>query len=419
MALTFRRWVTIVVLVCAAVAIWQLPPRGEGAMPLRQSTFPFGEVARGYVSPFGWPDASTKLGAATLHLRVLQLRDSVFTPRVLVAADSGMTVLTDRQFPDSVRRFVSATIRQAWQSNHPGHQVPVIVAVVLDTTTTLDGLPIGRGTYGNAHVFPPDSVSRACRVLVREDRGVTQRYAKQMKLFARSMVLGNAPSVSGSTILGPCLLYATYGTPGPAVAAWLSQTDWRSTRAIAANRQSPTWLDEYWYTYSWRFGGVIPGADEADVAWDTRSWLSDNGIACIAGNDARCVDGFVAPVVAIKSEHEWQHDIIDIGSSWSSWGFPRTETLGPASGWLVSDMIHDLGPDRFEKFWQSSTPPRTAFEAAAQQPLGSWLHAWATRTYGQDVLGPFVATRGLVAGVLVLLFAIVVAMLFARERRVA
>lgn len=419
MALTFRRWVTIVVLVCAAVAIWQLPARGAGATRLRQSTLPQADGGRGYLFRHGWPDASTKLGAATLHLRLLQLRDSVFTPHTLAAADSGMMVLTDRQFPDSIRQFVSATIHQAWQSNQPGHQVPVIVAVVLDTTTTLDGYPIGQSGFGDAHVFPPDSGSRACRVLVREGRGVTQLYAKRMRLFARSMVLGNVPSTSESTILGPCLLYATYGMPGPTVAAWLSQTDWRATRAIAASRQSPTWLDDYRYTYSWRFGGVIPGADQADVAWAVRSWLSDNGIACISGHDGRCVDGFVRPVVAIKDERAWQRNVIDIGGGWASLGFPRTESLGSASGWVISDMIHDLGPARFEKFWQSSASLPAAFEAAAQQPLGSWLHAWATRTYGQDVLGPFIAKRGLVAGILVLLAAIPVAMLFARERRVA
>ena len=420
MALTLKRWLTIVVLACAAIAVWQLPADG-GSAARRLTEFRGRYVpGHGYVRRHGWPDASTKLGSATLHLRLLEIRDSVFTPRVMAAADSGLTVLTDRQFPDSVATIFQTVIRNAWTASRPGRRDPVLIAVVQDTTKAVDGLPVGVDNSGIAHVFPPDSSAAACRVVVRIRSDLAHAALKSARRYAQWMVLvGGTPTPAQNTILGPCWLYATYGAPGPRVAAWLTATDWRAARTVEPNRQSPMWLPAFrendfgWWMQA-QTTMLVP-----DVAWLVRPRLSNDGVACVAGNAARCAAGVQAPTPVTPQDSAWRARVIDLDSYAMSYGTAPEGALGPASGWMLSDMIHDLGPKRFASFWQSSDSVPVAFEAAAQEPFGTWLHAWATRTYGTDVVGPSIERRGLVAGLAALVLGLLVAMGFARERRVA
>lgn len=101
------------------------------------------------------------------------------------------------------------------------------------------------------------------------------------------------------------------------------------------------------------------------------------------------------------------------------WRFDAVGSLGPSSGWILSDMVHDLGRDRFQRFWSAPDSLSAAFEQAAGVPLGTWLRRWARRAYGPDVLGPSIPMRARIAGVLVLIVGLVVAAGFASERRVA
>jgi hypothetical protein len=420
MALTPRRWLTIALLACAAVAVWLLPARG-GATVIEN---PLGFRGRyvdghGFARRFGWPDASTKLGAATLHLRLLQIRDSVFTRRVLAQADSGLTVLADRQYPDSIASILIAATRTAWRTSQPGTHVPVIVAFVQDTTSQLDGLPIGANNYGYAHVFRPDSEAAACRVVVRIGERLSNGNTKSARRLANWMMMRGAPTQpSQINMLGPCLLYATYGVPGPQVENWLDNTDWLAARSMAPSHASPSWIGEFQYTYHGGPMAVGMFGYPADLRWQVRSRLSDDAIACIGGATARCATGLLHGVSSMPEDSVWHQHVIDVQSYAVSYGVARTNTLGPASGWVLSDMIHDLGPQRFAEFWRSSDSVPAAFASAAHEPLDDWLYRWATRTYGRDVRGPWVEARAPVAGLVVVILALLVAAGFARERRV-
>lgn len=423
MALTFRRWLAIALLACAAIAVWQIPGRGSAGSRLYREFTGTYVPDYGYVRRHGWPDATTRLGAATLHLRLLQIRDSVFTPQVMAGATTGFHVLADRQFPDSLRRFTTTTLEDAWRANAPGARYPVIVALVQDTTKTLGGLPMASGNYTYSEVFPPDSATPICRVLVRMRVDLAARYGKQAKGYVRGLVLHRAPtSAVSTTVLGPCALYATYGPPGPGIVAWLNQAAWSPTRALDPRRPSPVWLDEYQYQFGYMYHLLASPTDFGGVStvpWMVRERLSNDGIACIAGNDERCVDGLLQPTAAPREDQAWRRDVIDVSANWYGWGMQANGSLGPSVGWIVSDMIRDIGPQQFEAFWRSASPPPAAFEAATHRPLGDWLHQWAVRTYGTDTLGPSIPRRGRLAGLLVVLAGLLVAMGFAHERRLA
>ncbi len=416
MALTPRRWLVVAVLACAAIAVWQLPAG-------RSAPFPGPAVAGrfipfyGYVRRYGWPDATARLGQATLHLRLLELRDSVFTPRVLAEPNPGLQVIVDRQFPDSIRLAMTRVLEAAWGAYHPGNRHPTIVALIQDTTTKFEGLPMGRTHYVGAEVFPPDTTTSACRVVARVRVALGRARANDAVSYTRSMVMQQLVTpYTGRTILGPCAMYATFGRPGPGIAHWLVQTGWNAAQAVDWNRDSPVWHDDYYVRYGSR-RSLLDLVGLQSPAWDMRSRLSDDGIACVGGDDARCVSGLMQPAFAMAQDRSWRANVIDVGW-WYSGQMMSMPGLGPTTGWILSDMVRDLGRQRFHVFWTSTGTPAEAFARATEEPLGVWLRRWAQRTYGSDVLGPTTPERGRLAGLVVLVGGLIVAMVFATERRV-
>ncbi len=372
----------------------------------------------GSVRRYGWPDAAERLGEATLHLRLLELRDSVFTPRRLAQAKPGLQVIVDPQFPDSIRLAMTRMLQAAWNASHPGNRFPTIVALVEDTTRKFEGLPLGMTHYVGAEVFPPDTATSVCRILARVRVALSHRGAADAVSYTHSIVMQQlVTSYTGRTILGPCAMYATFGRPGTGIAHWLAQTGWNAGQAIDWNRASPVWHDDYYIRYGMR----RPSLDFTGVqtpAWQMRNQLSDDGIACVSGDTARCVSGLMQPAPSMANDRSWSANVIDVGMWWYSGPMMSAPGLGPTTGWILSDMVRDLGRQRFETFWTATGTPAEAFARATDEPLGMWLQRWAQRTYGSDVLGPSTPERGRLAGLVVLLGGVIVAMVFATERRV-
>jgi hypothetical protein len=418
MALTLKRWLLVAVMACGTIAVWQMPARDAVAWSGPRAR---GAVSDeyGYVRRYGWPDVVARLSETTLHLHVLQLRDSVFTPRALADAAPGLEILIDRQFSESIQRSMRHVLENAWHAYAPGSRYPVAVALVEDTAKTLAGLPMGHNRWLYVHVFPPDSTTAVCRVLARVRVDLASRHANDGANYVRRIVTEEiATQYSGRTILGPCAIYATFGKPGPRVAEWLAQTAWRPGRAVDWNRESPVLRDEYFA----RYGIPQPAVDFTGTntpAWQMRYQLSDNGIACVGGDGLRCVSGVLEPAFAMPGDSGWRSGVIDLGSPWFSPRVTSAVSLGPSVEWVLSDMVHDLGRRRFETFWASAATVPAAFEAASGVPLSAWLERWAQRAYGSDVLGPSVPSRARLAGLLVVLAGLVVAVVFASERRVA
>jgi hypothetical protein len=416
MALTLRRWLTIAVLACAAIAVWQLPARGanERAGPQLVGRFvpDYGVVRR-----YGWPGITTRVQEAAWHLRILELRDSVFTPRAIAGATPGLHVLVDRQLPDSLKAAITQVVTETWQGYDPGSRYPVLVAWVQDTTRAVDGVAFRSPGFIDAEVFPPDARTPVCRVLTRFPVALSGRHPSATVVYLRRIVSERLVSrSSGRSLLGPCAMYATFGRPGAGVDAWLTRTAWRTGRSIDWSHRSPRPQDDVDARYE-EAGPAVDFFGVAGPAWRLRADLSDDGIACLAGHAERCVASVERPAVVIPGEEPWQQSVIDVRSPVYGWRW-ESGSLGPDAPWILSDMVRDLGRQRFQQFWTSEDSLSVAFAQAAGRPLGDWLKEWAQRTYGTEVLGPSIPVRGRVAGILVLLAAVGVAVVFASERRV-
>jgi hypothetical protein len=413
MALTGGRWLAIFVLACAAVVVWQAPPRPD---PRRY------EESR-YVSPlgleYGWPTAAARLEAANLHLRLLEIRDSAFGPRVVAAAKPGLTVLTDPAIPDSIGRSTRSGFDAAWARYDAGTRGPVLVAVVTDTSKYNEGLPMSHANPVQGYTFPPDSATTACRVLVRVTIPLRPPVAAELRALRNRVVRALTLRSTNRAMLGPCALYATFGAPGPRVAQWLATTGWESVQDVDWTRPSPIVQSDLAWQYA-LYGGLgawlSAGGDES---WLIRSFLSSNAIACVGGETARCSRGLEADEVASKDARAWRARVIDARNFglYRGWYSYWDGHFGPAESWLVSDMVRDLGRERFAAFWSSPAGLDTAFAQATGAPLGRWVQRWARRQYGGDELGPWISVRTRWAGLVVVLAGFLVAVGFAREQQ--
>jgi hypothetical protein len=81
-------------------------------------------------------------------------------------------------------------------------------------------------------------------------------------------------------------------------------------------------------------------------------------------------------------------------------------------------MVRSLGRRQFAVFWHSQQAVPDAFHSAASAGLDAWVHDWSVRTYGALAVGPGVTGSAILAGLALLIAAIVTAMLISRNRRV-
>ena len=117
----------------------------------------------------------------------------------------------------------------------------------------------------------------------------------------------------------------------------------------------------------------------------------------------------------------WQAHVVEV----SAFDFrslvasARREGPGRIREWIVSDLVRTMGRERFARFWRSSLAPDSAYRAETGDELSTWVQGRARHVYGTDVLGPWLPPNARIAGLVVVLLALGVAVGFARERCVA
>lgn len=416
MALTPGRWLTIFVLSCAAIVIWLAPARfGDASINSSVSSYYSGP-------PFGWPDAAARLEATNLRLRVLELRDSSMGAPVERTAGAGLTIITDRMIPDTIQQAVRSALISAWARYGAGARYPVLVAVVADTSRMNDRLPMANTNRTEAYTFPPDSATPACRILVRVAYPLWRADSGRAHVFQNQVVRVLTLQSTERAILGPCALYATFGGPGPSIAKWLAGTNWLPAADVDWSRPSPIVRSDLNWGDATQTGLLATVMGSEGVVSEARQFLATDAVACIAGRVDQCSTALQSGIQRDKDSQAWQADVIEArmlgGLGRWYWGWGRSGNLGPAENWLLSDMIRDLGADRFEAFWTSGAPPDTAFAHAAGEPFGAWVKRWARRQYGRAEVGPWMPVWARWAGLFVVAAGLGVAMVFGRERRV-
>jgi hypothetical protein len=335
-ALTLSRWATLAGLGCLVLAIAYLPPQ-----PLERLGTP---------EHIGTPEGKRHqlISRAQNHTRQLllevQFRDSL--RRALSAVRPGapaVTVAVAGPIPESSRRELNVAMAHLWESLDPVPQARVAILV----NANVQGLQ-------RSYVLPGILDGRTCVASISLDWSV------QWLRKPTSNESGTNLRPWLRDAIAPCLYYAVFGRPGPAIEAWLTERAFRPAYGADWNAPPTT---------------LVPRDDQERGVYNYLvSQASFDALACADGDLPRCRQAMLGPA---RDEFRSQRIAGLIRRDFWSLGFPGEDRYFPA-------LVHEMGRERFARFWRSSAPVDTAFLAAFGQPMEAWTARW-TGDFASDV----------------------------------
>jgi hypothetical protein len=364
--MTVWRWAALAGLGCLALAVAYLPPQPSDPLdaPLGARTTERARVDR----------LDEAYRRAREDLRDAQFRDSLRralsgTPRTA----SPITVVVRVPISEASRRQIRLSLEHVWERLEPvpDARIAVLVNVIRSPTT---------------YVLPSALDGRTCVASISLDWSGDWFRPSTRQLGSDVQWLRHA--------IAPCLYYAAFGRPGPAIDAWLQRRALRPAYQAGWDAPPPP----------------LPLLDEPGRYDFLRSRMSFDALACSDGDLSRCRaalldpgrDELVSPGIAALVHRRW----------WS-FSFPDEE------GYLAA-LVHEMGRERFARFWRSSAPVDSAFLQAFEQPIDAWTARWARR-WASDVppFSPAPRPVAVVFGLALAAVALGVTLGYAARRQVA
>jgi hypothetical protein len=173
------------------------------------------------------------------------------------------------------------------------------------------------------------------------------------------------------SLTGVCGFFAAFGMPGGAVGEWLAATNYRFARRS-----------------DWSVARA-PAIDATSLYG-----LNDAGGRCLTGQPRGCLDALRIGDAPGSSASGRRASVIDPGAPvYAGDARTRYAALGSAEDELLADAVRSVGPERFARFWKSTSGPDAAYLAATGTGLESWTQQWLGRTYGTVGDRPSVRVR--------------------------
>ena len=314
-------------------------------------------------------------------------------------------VLTQEQLSPRMRTAAGVLLAKRWSKlKIDSLRVPVAIAVLADTTK-----PDQRFDYqpipGVEHLVPgPDDVAgvagNGCLAVIR--LGASSKSTRRL-FEAMGQHSDNSHPGFGGLAFGPCAFFAAFGRPGPRIAAWLSARGYDFAKRAA-----------------WGGGSQELDEDVDWASWQLSDWLFSEGSdiqqtslvgrRCKLGDFVACERTILEPLyVNTRGLAVADPSPVEVLRR-TAWG---------KSDQLLSDIVREVGSERFQRFWTSPDDPAVAFEQAMGESLGSWTHRWVQRTYGRTVAGARIRAIVHVSGLTIAMFCVGLAAAVAGRRQVS
>jgi hypothetical protein len=384
MEMTATRWITGCVLGCLTIAVLLLPPQPQED-PFYRWTPRWSAREQGL---------TTRVQNRRMHGNLLWrayqgARDVDVAQREFGAKTTGSTaapgasIWFDSDIPPATRREVSQVLsgevsaHGAWRDKSRTG-----VLVFTDTVTALDGnrLPWGynSGLIASTTVLlPTRETGDRCVTVIR---------------------IGHLALIGGGTIppdrglLDGCAFYDAFGKPGPQIAAWMDSSKAGYARTLSFSPpDSATSKRTRWGYEDYYFG--------------------DEAFARCAANDLSACSVMLREPMTRFYWRYWPDASVPAPveaqeNDRSARGFNAT---------LVDAMVRDIGPERFERVWQSPKSLDSAYFDATGEPLAAWVHRRVVTFDGPYHIGPLPTATSAILTILTILISLALSARFARR----
>jgi hypothetical protein len=258
----------------------------------------------------------------------------------------------------------------------------IAVLVLTDTATAIDGvrLPWGynSGLVASTTVLPPShATGDRCVTVVR---------------IGHLALLGGGPIPADRSLLDGCAFYDAFGTPGPQVGAWVDseKVGFARTLSFAPPDSASANLN--------RWGYLDYVSSEADFA------------RCASNDLSACSRMLRRPA----TNFYWRY-WVDLSVPAPAEAIELTQRARGFSATLLDAMVRDIGPERFERVWQSPRSLDSAYFDATGEQLSSWVHRRAVALDGAYHIGPLPTATSAILTIVTIVLSLALSVRFAQR----
>ena len=397
MAIGLKTWLGAAIMGCIIVATAYLPVvghvrdyGGRGPIVVLDSFYIDVEANPRYRAlAIEHLEAERSLTAARSYLRLMEQRDSL---QLVVAGsdlsgNSGPIVLGVDESPKWVIALVESLVAGTRTPPAGSTTVPTVVAVsvrTVDSTSTWSGSTYyGWLRWFDLNYFMPQTADATCLTVLAVEVGEQDQLRDLENYLPRLL---NRTSIS---LLGPCAYHTEFGYPGVNVRRWLEGGEYTYARVPGWAAERPHLARSARYPLGYlnrRIEGMRN--DRLPV------------IACAAGEAASCLEGVHAPPLPyswLRSRDIERPPSLVRSDRYKYLHYP----LGPRQPSFLSDLVLDMGSERFGRFWTSNSQLEVAFQQAFGVAIEDWTMQWARSQIGVPRRGPSAPTGSVVLSLMV------------------
>lgn len=255
---------------------------------------------------------------------------------------------------DTVGRAALPAVRQMAERELAvltARRVPIRIVVMqspLERFSRLMARKAGDAAFSRV-VQLPTAPGDACSLLL------TARLADREQLAATL--------AASDGVLGPCAFLAQFGFPGRALRAHIDSVRWHtaafarwSTRPDSGEPLRPPWNE-----------------------------LTRDGVRCLVRGDDSCARAWRATPEPARWEYDPEFEpsrIDDRGLTGPlPWYAVHGGSYGTRQRLFFSDLVREVGPERFAEFWRSDASVDAAFTRLLGLNEREWTSRWLARSY--------------------------------------
>jgi hypothetical protein len=347
MGVTIARWCIAVAAVCTAIAALALPfpdPRPQ-------------QWVSGAPAPLASEVANLVRASGNAYAAVRRYRSEQALDRWREASrlDDTTLIRIDATVPAAAREAVRTVASEQWASfaqHASGAHAEIFVYVDSSSIARADVAkasrrPLEPRRFLDVSFALPDAVDGARCVAIVRLRGTSKAHLDALR---------------NESLVDVCGFFAAFGMPGAAIRAWLGAEHYRFAR---------------------RSDWTVARAPAIDAS--SLYALGERGGGCLTGRLGACDSALgleKAALVLPRIASDRMPAVLEAARPGQVPSGLARPTLGDAEGELLADMVRDIGPERFRRFWRSDAPPDAAFVAATGEPLAIWTRRWLDRVYG-------------------------------------